>query len=74
MMATWPGNCLDSLPANGVGMGDLQLGWLLDDDQPFVHRNVVKKRFHQRRLPDPVPPLMMPFFSSADEVHNGIPN
>ena len=44
------GNRLDSLPANGVGMGDLQLGGLLDHDQPFMQRNVVEQRLHQSRL------------------------
>ena len=30
------GNLRDGLPANCVGMGDLQLGWLLDHNQPFL--------------------------------------
>ena len=45
-------NRLDSFPADGVGMVDLQLGGLLDDYQSFMLRNMVKQRLHQGRLPD----------------------
>ncbi len=40
-------NRCDGLPANGVGMGDLQLGWLFDHNQPFMERNMIEQRFHQ---------------------------
>ena len=68
------GNRIDRLPANGIGMGDLQLGWLLDHDQPFMQRNMVEQRLHQGRLAragstadDAVLPL-------PDKLDNGIPN
>ena len=36
----------DCLPANGVGMSDLQFSRLLDDNESLVHRNMVKKGLH----------------------------
>lgn len=44
------GDCSDSFPSNRVRMGYFQLRWLLDHDEPFVQRNMVKERFHERRL------------------------
>src|SRR5208337_2789840 len=41
------GDGIDGLPANGVRMGYLQFGGLLNDDQTFVERHMVKQRFHQ---------------------------
>ena len=36
-------NRLDCLPTNRVGMGYLQLGWLLDHNEPFMQRNMVEQ-------------------------------
>src|SRR5579884_2031898 len=41
-----PRNGFDSLPANGVLVGNLQLGGLLNYDEPFVKGNMVEQRLH----------------------------
>ncbi len=40
------GDSLDCLPANGVRMCYLQLGWLLDHYQALVVGDVIEERFH----------------------------
>ena len=42
-----------SFPSNGIRMGYLQLRWLLDHDESFPQRNMVKERLHQRGLTRP---------------------
>ena len=68
------GNRRDCLPANGIGMGYLQLGWLLDHDQPLMQRNMVEQRLHQgclARAGSTADDAVLPF---ADQSHNCIPN
>ena len=72
--ATWPGICRDRLPANGIGMGNLQLGWLLDHDQPLTERNMIEQRLHQRGLSRAGSTGDDAVLPSLDQLHNRIPN
>lgn len=37
------GNRFDRLPSHGIGMSNVQLGWLLDHNQTFMQRNMVEQ-------------------------------
>ena len=66
------GNRLYCFPANGVGMGDLQLSWLLDHDEAFVKGNMVEQCFHQSRFARSRPAADQTVLTIPDEADNGI--
>src|SRR5579871_4039704 len=43
-------NGLDGFPTSGIGMRNVQLGRLLDDNDALLGRNVIKKRLHEGGL------------------------
>src|SRR5579884_813561 len=69
-----PRNGLDCLPANRVGMGNLQLSGLLDHNEPFLKRNMVEQRLHQRCLARACSTADEATLPLANETHDGIPN
>src|ERR1700679_2174094 len=68
------GNRFDRLPANGIGMGYLQFGWLLNHDEPFVMGNVIEQRLHQSCFARSGPTADDPVLLLVDKANNRVPN
>ena len=67
-------NRIDCLPADGVWMQHLQLGWLLDNQEAFVLGNVVKERLHQGCLPRSGPAADDAVLTLTNETYDSISN
>jgi len=55
-------------------MGNLQLSGLLDHNEPFLKRNMVEQRLHQRCLARACSATDEAVLPLANEGNNGIPN
>src|SRR5258707_11614646 len=69
-----PGDFIHSLPANSVGMCNLQFGGLLYDEQAFLLGNVVKECFQQGRLTRSRSAADDAVLLVSNEADNCIPN